>query len=74
MVGVAKEGGHFGGEAAHFGPECIEGHFFVLLLMLLDSLEDAAHVELHAANEGHLKDEGAHEVVEHFAAFLLQLH
>lgn len=42
--------------------------------MFLDSLEDAAHIELHAANEGHLEDEGAHEVVEHFAAFLLQLH
>lgn len=42
--------------------------------MFLDALEDAAYVELHAAYEGHLKNEGTHEIVEHFIALPLQLH
>lgn len=41
--------------------------------MLFHFLEDAAHVELHAADEWHFEYKCAHEVIEYLAPFLLQV-
>ncbi len=46
----------------------------MLFLLVLHLLQDGPHIELHASDEGHLQHKGPHEVVEHVAALLLQVH